>query len=206
MLAKVTPQTSFISIFEMIPEGFVCTIEISLFTIFCWSNNLIGNSTTADFNLALLVLAPLDEDLSGHGQCWPNWVKLPRQTRGEEKDQSGVEIPAVKYCMVLYYYISWYSDKPVCSSTHSDFKGGDFGNCPVALTHLAARNFPGNIVAIDLDWHCKDIKEAMKAVEGRLLVNLPGVELQKVKVHGIYFSPEHYHTPELHFLNSDLLG
>ena len=46
------------------------------------------------------------------------------------------------------------------------------------LTHLVA----GQNVAIDLSHHRKETKEAVEAVEGRLLVNLPGVELQNVKI------------------------
>ena len=48
----------------------------------------------------------------------------------------------------------------------------------INLTHLVA----GKNVAIDLSHHRKETKEAVEAVEGRLLVNLPGVELQNVKI------------------------
>ena len=41
------------------------------------------------------------------------------------------------------------------------------------LTHLVARQN----VAIDLSHHREETKEAVEAVEGRLLVNLPDVEL-----------------------------
>ena len=85
------------------------------------------------------------------GNVDPTGASFHGRLGGKRRINLGLKYQSAKYCMVLYYYISWYSDKPVCSSTHSDFKGGDFGNCPVALTHLAARNFPGNIVAIDLD-------------------------------------------------------
>ena len=68
---------------------------------------------------------------------------------------------------------------PGSGAIHLNLKRGNFGNNPVGLVaHLVA----GKHVAIDLFHHCEETKEAVETVEGRLLVDLPGVELQKAKL------------------------
>ena len=60
----------------------------------------------------------------------------------------------------------------------------------IHLTHFVA----GNNIAVDLLHHCKETKKAVEAVQRRLLLDFPGVQLQKGKIyvaHTHNFGQEH---------------